>query len=92
MAELADRGATWGSVLSVSAFTAIRSVGFEPVGQVFGAAGYPLTATAAVSCPGAATHSLIPGAGEGYGLARLGCADRAGTLRRVQDGDRPDDR
>jgi uncharacterized protein YbjQ (UPF0145 family) len=62
MAELAGRGAIWGSVLSVNAFAAIRSVGFEPVGQVFGAAGYPLTATAAVSCPGAATHSLIPGA------------------------------
>jgi uncharacterized protein YbjQ (UPF0145 family) len=62
MAELAGRSAIWGSVLSVNAFAAIRSVGFEPVGQVFGAAGYPLTATAAVSCPGAATHSLIPGA------------------------------
>ena len=62
MAELADRGATWGSVLSVNAFAAVRSVGFEPVGQVFGAAGYPLTATAAVSCPGTATPSLVPGA------------------------------
>lgn len=55
-------GAAWGSVLSVKAFAAIRSVGFEPVGQVFGAAVYPLTATAAVSCPGTATHSLVPGA------------------------------
>src|SRR6516225_7123081 len=62
MAEVAGRGATWGSVLSVNAFAAVRSVGFEPVGQVFGAAGYPLTATAAVSCPGTATHFLIPGA------------------------------
>jgi uncharacterized protein YbjQ (UPF0145 family) len=62
MAEFAGRGATWGSVLSVNAFAAIRSVGFEPVGQVFGAAGYPLTATAAVSCPGTATHTLVPGA------------------------------
>jgi uncharacterized protein YbjQ (UPF0145 family) len=61
MAKLAGRGATWGSVLSVDGFAAIRSVGFEPVGQVFGAAVYPLTATAAVSCPGAATHSLAPG-------------------------------
>src|SRR6516165_5345471 len=60
MAELADRGAIWGSVLSVNAFPAIRSVGFEPVGQVFGAAVYPLTATAAVSCPGTATPSLTP--------------------------------
>ena len=62
MAELAGGGAIWGSVLSVNAFAAIRSVGFEPVGQVFGAAGYPLTATAAVSCPGTATPSLVPGA------------------------------
>jgi len=52
MAELAGRGATWGSVLSVDAFAAIRSVGFEPVGQIFGAAVYPLAATEAVSCPG----------------------------------------
>ena len=62
MAELAGRGATWGSVLSVNAFAAVRSVGFEPVGQVFGAAVYPLAATAAVSCPGTATRSLVPGA------------------------------
>ena len=62
MAELAGRGATWGSVLSVNAFAAVRSVGFEPVGQVFGAAVYPLAATAAVSCPGTATPSLVPGA------------------------------
>jgi uncharacterized protein YbjQ (UPF0145 family) len=62
MAELAGPGATWGSVLSVDGFAAIRSVGFEPVGQVFGAAVYPLAATAAVSCPGTAAPSLVPGA------------------------------
>jgi uncharacterized protein YbjQ (UPF0145 family) len=62
MTELAGRGATWGSALSVDEFAAIRSVGFEPVGQVFGAAVYPLFATAAVSCPGTATHSPAPGA------------------------------
>jgi uncharacterized protein YbjQ (UPF0145 family) len=60
MTELAGRGATWGSVLSVDEFAAVRSVGFEPVGQVFGAAVYPLFATAAVSCPGTAAPSLIP--------------------------------
>jgi uncharacterized protein YbjQ (UPF0145 family) len=60
--ELAGRGATWGSALSVDEFAAIRSVGFEPVGQVFGAAVYPLFATAAVSCPGTETHSPVPGA------------------------------
>jgi uncharacterized protein YbjQ (UPF0145 family) len=62
MAELAGRGATWGSVLSVDEFAAVRSVGFEPVRQVFGAAVYPLAATAAVSCPGTAAPSLVPGA------------------------------
>ena len=40
--ELAGRAATWGSVLSADEFAAVRSVGFEPVGQVFGAAVYPL--------------------------------------------------
>jgi uncharacterized protein YbjQ (UPF0145 family) len=62
MAGLAGRGAAWGSVLSVNAFAAVRSVGFEPVGQVFGAAVYPLAATAAVSCPGTVAPSLVPGA------------------------------
>jgi uncharacterized protein YbjQ (UPF0145 family) len=56
MAELAGRGTTWGSILPVNAFAAIRSVGLEPVGQVFGAAVYPLAATAAVSCPGTTAH------------------------------------
>jgi uncharacterized protein YbjQ (UPF0145 family) len=59
MAELADRGATWGSVLPVNGLAAITSVGFEPVGQVFGAAVYPLAATAAVGCPGAAGSVLV---------------------------------
>lgn len=54
---MAGRGAPWGSVLSAGGFAAIRSVGFEPVGQVFGAAVYPLAATAAVSCPGTAMPS-----------------------------------
>lgn len=58
MAELAGSGATWGSVLSVDGFAAIRSVRFEPVGQVFGAAVYPLTASAAVSCPGTTGDQL----------------------------------
>ena len=60
MTELAGRGATWGSVLSAGDFAAVRSAGFEPVGQVFGAAVYPLSATAAVSCPGTAAPSLTP--------------------------------
>ena len=64
MTELTGRGATWGSVLSADEFAAVRSVGFEPVGLVFGAAVYPLFATAAVSCPGTTAPSLTLGAPE----------------------------
>ena len=62
MTELTGRGATWGSVLSADEFAAVRSVGFEPAGLVFGAAVYPLFATAAVSCPGTTAPSLTPSA------------------------------
>jgi uncharacterized protein YbjQ (UPF0145 family) len=58
MADALGRGATWDSALSVSGFAAIRSVGFEPAGQVFGAAVFNLSATAGVSCPGVASRSL----------------------------------
>jgi uncharacterized protein YbjQ (UPF0145 family) len=60
MTELAGRGATWRSGLPAGEFAVVTSVGFEPVGQVFGAAVYPLFATAAVSCPGTAAPSLTP--------------------------------
>jgi uncharacterized protein YbjQ (UPF0145 family) len=69
MTELAGRSATWGSVLSAGEFAAVRSAGFEPVGQVFGAAVYPLFATAAVSCPGTAAPSLTPAPGKVTGWA-----------------------
>jgi uncharacterized protein YbjQ (UPF0145 family) len=61
MTGLAGSGAAWGSVLPVDGLAAIRSAGFEPVGQVFGAAVFPLP-TKAVSCPGSATPFLVPGA------------------------------
>jgi uncharacterized protein YbjQ (UPF0145 family) len=38
--------------LAVNAFAAVRSVGFAPVGQVFGAAVYYLATVTGVSCPG----------------------------------------
>jgi hypothetical protein len=38
----AGSGLAWDSALGVSDFAAITSVGFEPVGQVFGAAVYYL--------------------------------------------------
>ena len=55
-------GGTWDSALSAAGFAAIRSVGFEPAGQVFGAAVYYLSATAGVSCPGNAARQMLRGA------------------------------
>ena len=52
MAEI-RRSGTWGSALSADEFTAIRSVGFEPVGQVLGAAVYNVGYTGGLACPGA---------------------------------------
>jgi len=51
MAEIRGSG-TWGSALSSDEFTAIRSAGFEPVGQVLGAAVYNIGYTGGFSCPG----------------------------------------
>jgi uncharacterized protein YbjQ (UPF0145 family) len=47
------RSGTWGSALSADEFTAIKSVGFEPVGQVLGAAVYNIGYTGGFNCPGA---------------------------------------
>ena len=54
MAEIRGSG-TWGSALSADEFTAIRSTGFEPVGQVLGAAVYNLGYTGGYGCAGAWT-------------------------------------
>ena len=43
---------TWGSALTSDEFAAIRSVGFEPVGQVFGAAVYSAGSASESNCPG----------------------------------------
>ena len=47
------RSGTWGSALTSDEFAAIRSVGFEPVGQVLGAAVYNVGYTGGYNCPGA---------------------------------------
>jgi uncharacterized protein YbjQ (UPF0145 family) len=52
MAEI-RRSGTWSSALSADEFTAIRAVGFEPVGQVLGAAVYNIGYTGGYACPGA---------------------------------------
>ena len=61
-----EQGGPWGSALSVNEFSAIREVGFEPVGQVFGAAVYYLATVTVVSCPGTtAAGYQLPGASPG---------------------------
>jgi uncharacterized protein YbjQ (UPF0145 family) len=52
MAEIRASG-TWGSSLTSGEFAAIRSVGFEPVGQVLGAAVYAAGAASGSCCPAA---------------------------------------
>jgi uncharacterized protein YbjQ (UPF0145 family) len=52
MAEI-RRSGTWGSALTSDEFTAIKAVGFEPVGQVLGAAVYNIGYTGGYACPGA---------------------------------------
>ncbi|HEY3732772.1 MAG TPA: heavy metal-binding domain-containing protein [Streptosporangiaceae bacterium] len=47
------RSGTWGSALSIDEFASIRSVGFQPVGQVLGAAVYNVGWTGGYGCPGA---------------------------------------
>jgi uncharacterized protein YbjQ (UPF0145 family) len=47
----ARSGGTWGSALSCQEFAAVGSVGFEPVGQVFGAAVYAAASAGGSSCP-----------------------------------------
>jgi uncharacterized protein YbjQ (UPF0145 family) len=51
MAEI-RRSGTWGSALSSDEFAAIRSAGFDSVGQVLGAAVYNIGYTGGYGCPG----------------------------------------
>ena len=62
MAEIRQSG-TWGSALTADEFAAIRSVGFEPVGQVLGAAVYNVGYAGGYACPAY---------GGGYGYSRMG--------------------
>lgn len=61
MAEIKGSG-TWGSALSTDEFAAIRSVGFEPAGQVLGAAVYNLGYTGGYYCPAGWTGTFFGGA------------------------------
>ena len=59
---------TWGSSLTSGEFAAIRSVGFEPVGQVFGAAVFGVAYGDGYSCPRISASSRdateIPSSGQ----------------------------
>ena len=50
MAEI-RRSGTWGSALTADEFTSIKSVGFDPAGQVLGAAVYNIGYTGGYACP-----------------------------------------
>jgi uncharacterized protein YbjQ (UPF0145 family) len=58
MAEIRGSG-MWGSALTADEFAAIRSVGFEPVGQVLGAAVYNVGYTGGYDCPGPFGDGMI---------------------------------
>ena len=62
LAEIRGSG-TWGSALTADEFTAIKSAGFEPVGQVLGAAVYNIGYTGGYICPAY---------GGGYAMGRMG--------------------
>jgi uncharacterized protein YbjQ (UPF0145 family) len=51
------RSGSWGSALTCQEFAAVGSVGFEPVGQVFGAAVYAASSASGSRCPGAAVSA-----------------------------------
>ena len=57
------RSGTWGSSLTSEEFSVIRSVGFEPAGQVLGAAVYNVGYSGGYGCPGGwGTYSVAWGA------------------------------
>jgi uncharacterized protein YbjQ (UPF0145 family) len=73
---------TWGSALTSGEFAAIRSVGFEPVGQVFGAAVFGVAYGDGYSCP--RTTALSTAAVEARSSGRLQERDGRGPERARQ--------
>jgi len=55
-----EEGGTWGSAFTADEFAAVRSAGFEAVGQVFGAAVYAADSAIRSSCPGKGSSSSDP--------------------------------
>ena len=83
----APAGGAWDSALPVGDFAAIRSVGFEPVGQVFGAAVYYLGTVLGAGCPGTSAEYVLrdppnpPGGTTGAGSAPVhGAVDPAAKV------------
>jgi uncharacterized protein YbjQ (UPF0145 family) len=75
LAEIKASG-TWSSALSTGEFAAIKSVGFEPVGQVLGAAVYFIGNPGGASCPNSGgigrrrtgysqSYTVVSGSGSG---------------------------
>ena len=68
----ARSGGAWGSVLTCQELAAVGSVGFAPVGQVFGAAVYAAGSASGSSCPAAgASGAQLPGRGDPAGFGPL---------------------
>ena len=78
---MSGTGRRWDSLLSVGEFAAIRRAGFEPVGQVFGAAVYYLATVAGVTCPG--TTAALPVAQRLYEARRTALDRMATTCARL---------
>jgi uncharacterized protein YbjQ (UPF0145 family) len=55
-----EEGSRWGSAFTADEFAAVRSAGFEAVGQVFGAAVYAADSAIRSSCPGTGRSSSGP--------------------------------
>jgi uncharacterized protein YbjQ (UPF0145 family) len=72
---------TWGSTLSTDEFAAIRGVGFEPVGQVFGACVYNIGYVGAYGCAGGWSSRDLGPAGA---LTRVSGQDGFGVRPMVQ--------
>jgi uncharacterized protein YbjQ (UPF0145 family) len=72
-------GGTWGSSLTSGEFAAIRSAGFEPVGQVFGAAVYAAGASSGSSCPAAGGSGSFGPLVQAMDQARHTAIDRMAT-------------
>ena len=81
LAEIRHSG-TWSSALSADEFAAIRSTGFEPVGQVLGAAIYNIGYTGGYGCPAyGASYGFGPLGGYGGGLySSVTATSGGGTL------------